>query len=137
MKSSSSFVIRAVGQFSSGTLDVVSTARASALDSIRTAQEFYAQQGGVLGKVGGGLTLAGSVLSSAVTAPLTLVDHRASDAERSQALVDTALWVAGGTLARAAMPVVRGAVGLASRLGQRALQTELAASAAARLAGLG
>ena len=137
MKTSSSFTVNFLGQFSASTLDAVSTVNRFTLDSIRTAQEFYTQQGGVLGKVGGGLTFAGSVLSSVVTAPLTLVDHRASDAERSQALVDTALWVAGGALARAAMPVVREATGVASRLGQRALQSELAASAAARLAGLG
>jgi len=134
MKSSSSFVIRAVGQFSAGTLDVVSTARGVALDSIRTAQEFYAQQGGVLGKVGGGLTFAGSVLTSVVTSPLTLIDHRATDAERNQALMDSAMLLAGGALGRAAMPVLRGAAGLASRGAQRVLQTELAANAAARLA---
>jgi hypothetical protein len=52
------------------------------------------------------MTTAGGIASSIVTAPLTLADHRASDSERTQALVTTALVLATGGLARAAKPAL-------------------------------
>jgi hypothetical protein len=108
MKTSSSFLVNAAGHLSADTLDAVSSVNRFGLDSIRTAQEFYGQQGGVLGTVGGTLTFAGSALSMVVTSPLTLADYQASDEERARAVVDVGLMLATAGLVKAGTPLTAG-----------------------------
>jgi hypothetical protein len=143
-KSSPSWVTRAAANYSAGVLDGVSDTNRFLTSSVQTAQSFYADLGGVSGAVGGALTKAGCFLLPAVTAPLTLADHRATDAERQQALVETALFAAGGALIKVAAPVAVRGLGAAGSgltrwlqggaLGQSAAATATGfATAAARL----
>jgi LysM repeat protein len=147
MRTQGSWWERPLGSFSANTLDAVSSTNRFVLDSIQTAQEFYGQQGGVLGTVGEGLTFAGSALSMVVTSPLTLADYRATDEERMRALVDVSLMLGTAGLLSAGAPVLaqfgRAAAGgatrlAASRLGQavvpRLAPLGRAAAGGARLA---
>ncbi len=103
-KNSSSWVDRAIGHYSTTVLDAVSTTNHFLTSTVEAAKTYYATQGGVTGKVGGALTTVGDLLLTPVTAPLTIADHRATDDARTRGLVDTALFVAGGSLIKAAAP---------------------------------
>ncbi|MGH7701845.1 MAG: hypothetical protein ACREMO_02035, partial [Gemmatimonadales bacterium] len=99
-KSSSSFFESYSGHFVSTSLDYVSKV-SSFTDTVKYAQEYWTRQGGVTGWVGDKLAFTGGLLTSPVTSSAKLFDHRASDAERTGAMVEVGLMLATLGLSRA------------------------------------
>jgi hypothetical protein len=98
---------RIIGYSSAFILDSVSDANHFVKDSIKNAHEYYNaddKKGSVLAWVGDKLTTGGDILASTVTAPATLVDHKATDAERSEALTTTALIIGTMGVIKAGAP---------------------------------
>ncbi len=115
LKNSSSYWSRAAGHFVADSMDLTSSTRHVLVDHLDFAQQWWGAQGGALGKVGGTFAAVGAGLGTAVTAPLTVFDHRATTEERNRALVDTALWLGTGPLLKAGLPVAGRALSVLGR----------------------
>ncbi len=136
LKSSDSILARGLGYVSGGILDGLSATNSFVKDKIKIAHDFYQEQGGVLGKVGLAATFVADQVSSVVTTPATIVDYKATDQERGNAIVGTALLIGGGKLLKAGGPAFGEALGIAgkriatSRLGQYVANTWVGRGAA-------
>ncbi len=99
LKGSDSLFDRAVGYTSGAILDAVSSANSFVKDKIQNASDFYndpSRKDTWYGKLGRAGTFGGEILTSAFAMPATIVDYKASDAERANAITGTLLMV--GTL---------------------------------------
>jgi HopA1 effector protein family len=115
LKKSDSWLERQVGKWSGRILDAVSTTDEFVKDKIKIANDFYHQQGGVLGKIGLTATFVAEQATSVVTMPTTIVDPKATDEERKAAITGTLIMVASGGLLKAAGPAFGEALGAAGK----------------------
>jgi LysM repeat protein len=124
-KTSSSFYESYSGHFVSSSLDLVSDV-SRFTDTVKYAEDYWTSRGGVTGLVGDKLAWTGGLLVSPVTSTAKLFDHRASDAERTAAMVEVGLMLAtlgasragvgslvGRTVSREAAALARTRVGAA------------------------
>ena len=97
LKESDSVAKRAVGYASAFILDKVSDANNFIKDKIKTASDFYndpERKDTWYAKLGRAGTFGADMLTSTFTLPATIVDYKASDKERSGAIVGTLVMAA-------------------------------------------
>jgi LysM repeat protein len=129
LKKSDSLFDRAVGYTSGAILDGVSAANDFVKDKIKTAEDFYNDPSrkdawySKLGRVG---TFGADVLASTFTMPATMVDYKATDAERSGAITGTLLMVGTLGVIKGGGPAWESLGAGASRVGSRIASTEMA-----------
>jgi hypothetical protein len=109
MRKSDSWVQQGIGWASAHVLDGISAANSFVKDKIDTAYDFYQSKGGVLGKLGMAATFVADQGAQLVTMPATIVDYKATDAQRGAAidgallmLVTAPLFAEGGAALGAA-----------------------------------
>jgi predicted negative regulator of RcsB-dependent stress response len=128
LKASDSAWKKVIGYGSAFILDRVSDANNFIKDKLKTASDFYndpARKDTWYAKLGRAGTFGGDMLTSVFTMPATIVDYKATDKERTGAILGTVAMAATAGIIKGGGPAWRSATNLASRGTGRIASSEI------------
>jgi len=128
LKASDSTWKKVIGYGSAFILDRVSDANNFIKDKLKTASDFYndpSRKDTWYAKLGRAGTFGGDMLTSVFTMPATIVDYKATDKERTGAILGTVAMAATAGIIKGGGPAWRSATNLASRGTGRIASSEI------------